>query len=119
VGLYPATRSGIGLALLAQQDSRQLHGLFGGREIPGFPGGLPDLEAHLAQVRSQGYARVQLQPRTITLGVGVGAPPYAALAASGDFSEKQQAVLVDRLAQAARAIASPSATFQPGMQDHE
>ncbi len=79
--LYPATRSGIGMALLAACDVRKTREVYEGRRIPGFPD-VTALGAELRMVREQGYAVVPT-PGGTTVGVCFGTPPYAAVALAG------------------------------------
>jgi DNA-binding IclR family transcriptional regulator len=101
---YDAERSSIGQVLLAartQADVRALYrqrrtGRLGGRELDA-------LLARLAGVRACGYAVVVQQSTSV--GVGVGQPPFAGLAAAGEFDRKRIPALVKDLQAAARAIA--------------
>lgn len=107
VRLYPASRSAIGMPLLAAQTDAEVRALYRrAPEIPGFPGGLPELLAALARVRRAGYAYV-LQSRTTgvySLGITIGTPPYAAVALSGRIGRGDIPPLLARLRHAARAV---------------
>lgn len=109
---HPASRSGIGLALLAglaDDEIRQRYTVLG---APGYS----DVDALLAAVdgvRRQGYALRQVSDedaRRVTVAVPVGSPPYAAVGLSGAIGRAGLAALVAALRQAAAAMdASPQA----------
>lgn len=105
IGLLPASSSGIGMALLAQHEDEHLAELYEGKDIPSFPGGLPDLLAALAVTRQQGYARIAVSPdqekHTVAVHVASG---YAAVGVSGWIPEQSTPPIVDALREAARAI---------------
>lgn len=111
VGLFPATRSSIGLVLLCRETDEQVRSLFDGREIAGFPGGVNALLATLGEVRLRGYARVdgEAEPGHVSLAVPVGEDPYAAIAIAGRMSNEMIVDLVGALRVAAMAIARPEA----------
>lgn len=96
-GLFPATRSGIGVALLARSaDLRRFS-----RELQG----------ELKLVREQGYAYVRTGDRTApereavySLGVALPGPSATAIALSGHIASKQIESLVASLRGAADAI---------------
>jgi len=79
--LYPATRSSIGMALLATREEAEVAELYDGRDIEGYDG-LPALLAELRQIRERGYATVPAG-NGITVGVSFGTPAYAAIAVAG------------------------------------
>ncbi|MEX0652860.1 MAG: helix-turn-helix domain-containing protein [Phycisphaeraceae bacterium] len=113
VGLYPATRSSIGLVLLAERPADELANLYADRDTPGFPGGLPSLKQALATIRRDGYALVDEAPPTArrTLAVPVGRPAYAAVALAGRITKPQLSALLAALRDAAQVIdagANPS-----------
>jgi DNA-binding IclR family transcriptional regulator len=92
VGLFPAERSGIGLALMAAEDART------------WP---PRLAPTLRQVRRRGYALVRPagQGAIRSLGVAIDSPPSAAVAVSGDFPNRRLPELLDAVRETAAAIA--------------
>lgn len=107
VGLYPASRSGIGLALLADQEEGALRSLYGDSVPPGFDS-VDALLADLRQIRSYGWACVVNgdAPGVTSLGVAIGKPAYAALAFSGQIAAECAENYVAPLAEAAREIGS-------------
>lgn len=109
VGTYPASRSGIGLALLARQSDDEVRAIYAtADEVPGFPGGVKDLLAELRRTRGRGYALVFQkvhQGREIwTIGVALPHIAEAALAFSGPIESRQYNVLAARLVEAAGLI---------------
>jgi DNA-binding IclR family transcriptional regulator len=105
VGLYPATRSSIGLALLAQRPLEEVDRLYRQRQTPGFAG-LDELKEELRLVRSRGFAVVDESARPLrrTVAVTVGMPAYAGVAVAGAVSDRQLPALVGVLRQAAQDI---------------
>lgn len=101
-GLFPASRSGIGLALLARSPD--------GREFP------PPLQAELERVRERGYAYIRTDDAAAqsgdglySLGVALPGPSATAIALSGRITPDQVPALVASLNEAAARIASPAA----------
>jgi DNA-binding IclR family transcriptional regulator len=113
VGLFPATRSAIGMVLLAGEPWEQVRLLFPrrGGNIPGYPRGLPSLRRELDRIAARGYARVYPgADRAIeSLAVPVGEPAFAAVAYSGNLRGRNEAHLVAALRQAAGEIAATQA----------
>ncbi len=109
--LYPATKSSIGMVLLAARPQDEVSQLYAEGEIPGYPRGIHALLDDLAKIREQGFARVikQSQPLDATLAVPVGSDPYAAVAMSGHITARAATSLLPILKQAAAQINSPSA----------
>jgi len=115
VGLYPASRSGIGLPLLACRSDGEVRRAYAGQGVPGFGDGGAGMKAllrELALVRKQGYALVEQdrERQVWSLGVTLGTPEYAALAFSGRIKRRQLPALLGDLRAAARAIELPAAT---------
>ena len=109
VGTYPASRSGIGMALLARQTDDIVRSLYAtAPDIPGFPGGIRELLAELRRTRSRPYATAfqsVKQDREIwSIGVALPHVPEAALALSGPIAPEQHAELAARLVAAANQI---------------
>lgn len=101
VGLFPATRSSIGVALLAHKSAAELESLYprSSRSIPDFPS-RSSFERALARVRTTGVSLLQNQQgETRASAISVpGQAPYAAVALSGrmgkDISEEIDAALL-------------------------
>lgn len=110
-GLYPASRSSIGMALLAHLQASELRGLYLKNDMPGHPQGIASLLDDLRLVQQQGYARVS-QPKGVeSLGVvipEIANQPYAALALSGSIRPAQISSLVRQLQEAALAVHQPA-----------
>ncbi len=102
--LFPASRSSIGLALLAQQDAAQVRELYRGRVVEGFAGGVADLLRELEAIRARGYAAAPTGDGT-TVAVPVGSPPVAAIALAGRWKAQELPELVSSLRDAAVRIA--------------
>jgi DNA-binding IclR family transcriptional regulator len=84
-GLFPASKSSIGMILLAQLPDRELRQRF------------PELGASLRATRKAGFARTQPNPGTESLAVAIGTPAFAAVALSGKITERQIPKLVASL----------------------
>lgn len=86
-GPFPATRSGIGLALLAMESDDAVR-----RRVGNHPIGFTDIDQLLAvlnRVRADGYAISRITPdNRRTLAVTLGAGEQAAIALSGDFADE-------------------------------
>jgi DNA-binding IclR family transcriptional regulator len=110
VGLFPATRSSIGMALLARQPREQVRRLFAGRgrSIPGYPGGAGDLRRDLDRIAARGYAQVRpsADGAIQSLAVPVGTPAFAAVACAGNLRGREETRLVAALRRAAADIAA-------------
>jgi len=79
--LFPATRSSIGMVLLAELTDEEIRAVFRGHRIPGRTGGIRGLLRDLHTIRGQGFAEVKLAGHT--MAVKVGNPAFAAIALSG------------------------------------
>lgn len=106
VGLLPASSSGIGMALLAEQDDEHLAEMFEDREISDFSGGFAELMAAVAQVREQTYARVRVGENhdRHTIAIPVSRPAFAAIGLSGWIPEENTGAIVEALREAAVKI---------------
>lgn len=105
IGLFPATKGGIGLALMAKLPVDEVNELYRGREIPGFAN-ITALHAKLREIRANGFARVLVYPDRDqhTVAVTIGQPPHAAVGVSGWIPEHSTDQIVDALREAAQAI---------------
>ena len=98
IGLYPATASGVGMALLARQDESTVAKIYGNKDIPHIPEGLDELQAQLQVIRQQGYAYVQTHnAHQHTVSVAVGDPAVCAVAVSGWIPPAATAELIAEL----------------------
>lgn len=106
IGLLPATTSGIGVLLLSEYDDEEVTELYADRDIPMFPGGMPQLLERLAEVREQGYARVHVADDRDhhIVAVSTGDPSHAGVALSGWIPEAATAPIVTALRDAAAEI---------------
>ncbi|HEV7298530.1 MAG TPA: helix-turn-helix domain-containing protein [Tepidisphaeraceae bacterium] len=110
VGLYPATRSSIGLVLLSQLPTADVRALYRTRSIPNYPEGMAALLADLAAVQQSGFAVVRPDEAHPTRTVAVAIPDSAAaIALSGAIADGALHELHQSLRDAAERIAvSPS-----------
>lgn len=85
--LFPATRSSLGLILLAQQDDVQIRELYS-RNVPveGFDS-VDSLLEGICEIRRQGYATAR-HNGTLSVAVKIGSPAYAAIGLSGAMKTK-------------------------------
>lgn len=102
VGLFPATRSSIGMVLLSRKSADDVRGLYANAPIPNVDS-IDALLAELAEVKRQGFAIVKPYPEqmTRTIAVAVEGQPVA-IAMSGTFSD----TAIDELATALTAVAA-------------
>lgn len=107
-GVFPASRSSIGMVLLAARSDEEVRNLYRGRtDIERFGADIDALIAELATVRRQGFARIdgRLHKGTdITMAVPVGRDQVAALAFSGVYDKREEARLLAALRDAAAAM---------------
>ncbi|MEQ8178873.1 MAG: helix-turn-helix domain-containing protein [Amphiplicatus sp.] len=105
IGLFPATKGGIGLALMAKAPVEEVNELYRGREIPGFAN-VTALHAKLREIRSKGYARVLVYPDRDqhTVAVTVGEPAHAAVGVSGWIPDNTTKHIVEALREVAEKI---------------
>lgn len=106
IGLYPASTSGLGLALLAAHDDDHIREIYENKPVPGFADGLDGLLSAIADVRIKGYARLRVKPdiEQHTLAVTVGNPVYAAIGLSGWIPEANAQSVFEVLADASRQL---------------
>lgn len=120
VGLYPATRSGLGMVLLAQLSKPEIETLYRDQEIAGYPGatGVAALWRDLRIVEKKGYGEVLRENHENTLAVWVGGASgnggggankaLAAIGVAGVYPPAQRSELLKALRVAARAITTES-----------
>ena len=104
IGVYPATKGGIGLALLAQKEDNTVREIYEGNDIPNFPNGIESLLQTLNKIRENSYARVEVKPEQHTIAVHVGEPAYAAVGVSGWIPAEATASILEVLNKAASRI---------------
>ena len=105
IGLYPATRGGIGMVLLAAQSDDEVIATYADGDIPGFPDLAALLDA-LAEIRSRGYARLKVDPEGDhhTVAITVHDQSHAAIGFSGWIPEVAMPKMLDALREASLAI---------------
>ncbi|TQV70548.1 helix-turn-helix domain-containing protein [Exilibacterium tricleocarpae] len=104
IGLYPATRGGIGLALLAEHDDHYVSELYADSDIPNFPEGIDSLLRTLHEIREQHYVRINVKAEQHTVAVTVGDPPHSAIGMSGWIPPESTTSIVEILRDAAQRI---------------
>lgn len=104
-GIYDATDSGIGLAVMAQQSNATIEEAFAGLEIPNFQGGLASLLQFIEEVRVKNYAFIEVAGGlSHTLAVPLAENHSMAIAFAGSISEDEIPDLLQQLRLAAREI---------------
>ncbi|WP_017446899.1 IclR family transcriptional regulator [Gayadomonas joobiniege] len=103
VGIYPATKGGVGMALLAEQSDQAVSRLYQDKEIEGYASS-SELLKQLEEIREQGYAYVQTAEEHYTLAVAVGQPAFCAIAFSGWIAPSMVDELVNPLREIAEVI---------------
>lgn len=106
-GLYPATRSAIGMVLLSAQAESVVRELYRGRDIPRYGREIAALLADLRRIRELGYVRLLL-PESSTMAVPVGDAPSMAVALSGNRVSTSEQECLGELKEAARGLAQQS-----------
>nr|WP_275261611.1 IclR family transcriptional regulator [Jiangella aurantiaca] len=109
---FPATASGIGIALLAHETEEHVRELYAPTEPSHFllSSEPPELDgdhgllALLKRTREQGYALVDTEPGRRTIAVAVGDQPYAAVGVSGAFGDDVVPALRTALFEVAQKI---------------
>jgi len=104
-GVFPATQSSIGMALLARKKDAEIRVLFKGKEIPNYGSGLTGLIRDLNIVRRQGYAGVDDSNGGASLAVPVGENPISAIAVSGTAVRRNRADVLQSLTQSVAGLA--------------
>ncbi|MFC7292863.1 IclR family transcriptional regulator [Hirschia litorea] len=114
VGIFPATRGGIGLSLLADLDDAEVSQIYNGKDIPNFPNGVNQLLEELNKIRSNGYTRYLVKPdqNQHTLAINVGQPTHSAIALSGWIPEENNAQLLSALEKAKTSINDKTSSAQ-------
>jgi len=105
IGLYPATRGGIGMALLAAQPDDEVVATYAGGEIPGYDS-IDELLRALQEVRKLGYARMRVsqEREQHTVAITVGMTQYAAIGFSGWIPDATMPIVLEALRAAADQI---------------
>lgn len=107
--LYPATRSGLGMALLAQKTDTEIKELYGAKEeIEGFKN-IDDLMKAICEIRKSGYGLVKNE-RHFSIAVKIGNPAYAAIGISANIKKNEVSKYVEILQSKALQIEEELAT---------
>lgn len=89
IGLYPATRSSIGMVLLSRNTDRELRKLYNDRDIPEYPDGIERLLEDICEIRKNGFARIVTGKNNVSMAVTVGNPSHSAIALSGKIKSEE------------------------------
>jgi DNA-binding IclR family transcriptional regulator len=105
IGLYPATRGGIGMALLATLEDDEIHEIYAKGDIPGYAD-MDALLVALGDIRHRGYARLRVKDEREqhTVAITVGQTAYAAIGLSGWIPEAAMPTMLEALRVAAAEI---------------
>jgi DNA-binding IclR family transcriptional regulator len=110
VTLFPATRSSVGMVLLAEQSDKVIREMYRDEPIPGYRN-ITALLNEIRQTRKQGYACLTHdnvdKPAHLTIAVTVGQPVTAAIAISGMPVDEPIEAIVEQLQEASHIIAPP------------
>lgn len=110
VTLFPATRSSVGMALLAQQSDTTIRTLYRDEPIEGYKN-ITALLTEIRKTRKQGYACLKHdnanKPPHLTISVTIGQPSTAAIALSGMAVDQPVDHIVEQLKKASQIIAQP------------
>lgn len=89
IGLYPATRSSIGMALLAHHSDKEIKRLYRNKNIPYYPQGIGKLLEDIHRIRKKGFAKLTTGKNVTTMAVTVGNPLHSAIAFSGKINSSE------------------------------
>lgn len=105
IGLYPASKGGIGLTLLAELPPEDVAESYETEEVADFES-TEDLQAFLDEARAQGYVRRQVKkdPDHHTISIALGNQTSAAIGLSGYIPTSQTDSIVETLQAARRDI---------------
>jgi DNA-binding IclR family transcriptional regulator len=113
LALFPASLSGLGLAVLAQMSDQQVRELYSCRPIPGFDNRISSLLEALQATRKRGYAIGMPAGRSEpdrSIGVALHCQPNAAIALSGDIPARQVRPIAAALIRAGKTIDARSSS---------
>lgn len=105
-GLFPATRSSIGMVLLSRKSDHEIRKTYSGRDIIGFPGGIGSLLSEIREIRRKGAALVVQDDGALSISVPVGDAHFA-MALSGRMERSVAEEYVAVLKETAEKIAMP------------
>ncbi len=109
IGLFAATRTGIGMVLLSRMKPRAVRELYRGEDIPNYSG-IEALLRELKSVRDRGYALVRPSADEPTQIIAVGVENEAAgIALTGEFKAAERPALLKALRSAAAEIGATAA----------
>lgn len=105
IGLYPASKSSIGLALMSQSTDSEIRAMYKGKEILGFAG-IGALLEKICEIRRNDFVSViaDTSLSNVSIAVTIGKPAYSAIALSGKISPQQQKKFIGILKDTAEII---------------
>lgn len=106
IGLYPASKGGVGMALLAEHTDEYIAQLYQTKPIDGYEDELESLIRDVNEVRSKGYCYKETEQNNYTLAVAVGNPAFCGIALSGWIPNNLVADLIKPLKEVADVINS-------------
>jgi DNA-binding IclR family transcriptional regulator len=89
MGLFEASRSSIGIMLLALHQEPDVRQLYADRPIQGFES-MDTFLQELALTRTRGFTAVISKGKHRSIAIPVGTPPYAAIALAGSMTDEDQ-----------------------------
>jgi DNA-binding IclR family transcriptional regulator len=91
LGLYPASRSSIGMIMLANMKKSEVKEIYSGKSIPGYERKKSLFFEELIKVQKQDYVCFDHDRKTeANFAVAVGLPPVGAVAISGSMNRKKK-----------------------------
>lgn len=98
VALYPATKSSVGMLLLAQKEKEEINAIFSDKNK------MELISPELEKIKRDGYAVIKTAEGILSIAVRVGTPAYAGLAISGKIKSEEIRGVVKILKEAAEKI---------------
>ena len=100
IGVFPATKGGVGMALLAQWSDEEISNLYENKELEGYDS-VEALLQVIQQIREKGFAYIKTNDIDYTIAIAVGKPAFCAIGISGNLSSSS----VDEIVQALHEVA--------------
>lgn len=105
-GLFPASDSSIGLVLLSNMKDADIRSLYKQKPILGHKDDVESLLKKIHRVRALGYAIHHNTNGHTSIGVSIGKPAIAGLAAFGKISPDNYKHIINRLQEVSKMISS-------------
>jgi DNA-binding IclR family transcriptional regulator len=104
VQLHPATKSSIGMALLAKKTDEEIRLIHENSEDMETHSSLDSLLEDIREIRESGFAALSEYPGHHTVAVTIGSPAFAAIAFSGEIGSDEVPAYVEILREKAKSI---------------